>query len=110
MKHFRDLLSSDLCAENVQKKFDLLMFIEEVQMEVDIRKYDMSSAPMEVCRYNPKLFVLEVSHKRRREKRPLACKRFRHDYLPFLDGNPFLGTKFDIFVIRLNQVRKYLFI
>lgn len=33
-------------AENYRQKFQLLLHLEEIQMEVDIRRYDMQDVPM----------------------------------------------------------------
>ena len=41
------------------KRFSLLLHIEELQMEVDIRKYDMENAVMK--KVNQKLLELQVS-------------------------------------------------
>ena len=38
------------------------MNVEELQMEVDIRQYDMKDAPMNKCQHNRHLLTLEVSH------------------------------------------------
>ncbi|KAF1523024.1 putative helicase MOV-10, partial [Eudyptula albosignata] len=42
----RSLLEAPLLAENYQQKFQLLLHLEEIQMEVDIRRYDMQDVPM----------------------------------------------------------------
>ncbi|KAF1404156.1 putative RNA helicase SDE3, partial [Spheniscus humboldti] len=42
----RSLLEAPLLAENYQRKFQLLLHLEEIQMEVDIRRYDMQDVPM----------------------------------------------------------------
>ncbi|NXQ50424.1 SDE3 helicase, partial [Catharus fuscescens] len=42
----RSLLEAPLQAENYQKKFQLLLHLEEIQMEVDIRRYDMQDVTM----------------------------------------------------------------
>ncbi|NWT59640.1 SDE3 helicase, partial [Erythrocercus mccallii] len=42
----RSLLEAPLQAENYQQKFQLLLHLEEIQMEVDIRRYDMQDVPM----------------------------------------------------------------
>ncbi|NXG84323.1 SDE3 helicase, partial [Stercorarius parasiticus] len=53
----RSLLEAPLQAGNYQKKFQLLLHLEEIQMEVDIRRYDMQDVPMVQDRG---LLVLEV--------------------------------------------------
>ncbi|XP_021395152.2 helicase MOV-10 [Lonchura striata] len=40
------LLEAPLQAENYQQKFQLLLYLEEIQMEVDIRRYDMRDVTM----------------------------------------------------------------
>ncbi|NXP63727.1 SDE3 helicase, partial [Chloropsis cyanopogon] len=42
----RSLLEAPLQAENYQQKFQLLLHLEEIQMEVDIRRYDMQDVAM----------------------------------------------------------------
>ncbi|XP_027602069.1 helicase MOV-10 [Pipra filicauda] len=40
------LLEAPLEADNYQQKFQLLLYLEEIQMEVDIRRYDMQDVTM----------------------------------------------------------------
>uniref|UniRef100_A0A8C4TZI7 RNA helicase n=1 Tax=Falco tinnunculus TaxID=100819 RepID=A0A8C4TZI7_FALTI len=42
----QSLLEAPLQAENYKQKFQLLLHLEEIQMEVDIRRYDMQDVPM----------------------------------------------------------------
>ncbi|XP_014803947.1 PREDICTED: putative helicase MOV-10 [Calidris pugnax] len=42
----RSLLEAPLQPENYREKFKLLLHLEEIQMEVDIRRYDMQDVPM----------------------------------------------------------------
>ncbi|NXI60620.1 SDE3 helicase, partial [Chloroceryle aenea] len=42
----QSLLEAPLHAENYQQKFQLLLHLEEIQMEVDIHRYDMQDVPM----------------------------------------------------------------
>ncbi|XP_033925659.1 helicase MOV-10 [Melopsittacus undulatus] len=42
----QSLLEAPLQAGNYQHKFQLLLHLEEIQMEVDIRRYDMQDVPM----------------------------------------------------------------
>lgn len=44
------------------------MNVEELQMEVDIRQYDMKDAPMKKYQHNRHLLTLEVS------RRPVLLK------------------------------------
>lgn len=54
----RSLLEAPLQAGNYQQKFQLLLHLEEIQMEVDIRRYDMQEVTMVQDR---ELLVLDVS-------------------------------------------------
>ncbi|XP_034552596.1 putative helicase mov-10-B.2 isoform X2 [Notolabrus celidotus] len=61
----KNVLESDLSWENYHEKFQLQLFLEEQQMEVDIKKYnipnnDREPAVMTRDRSNSKLLVLEV--------------------------------------------------
>lgn len=51
------LLEAPLQAENYHQKFQLLLHLEEIQMEVDIRRYDMQDVTMVQDRA---LLVLDV--------------------------------------------------
>ncbi|XP_054251935.1 helicase MOV-10 [Indicator indicator] len=42
----QSLLEAPLQAKNYQQKFQLLLHLEEIQMEVDIHRYDMKDVPM----------------------------------------------------------------
>ncbi|XP_074833527.1 helicase MOV-10 isoform X2 [Carettochelys insculpta] len=53
-------LAAELQFENYRQKFQLLLHLEELQMEVDIRRYDMEDAKMVKDPKNKKLLVLEV--------------------------------------------------
>ncbi|NXD77706.1 SDE3 helicase, partial [Halcyon senegalensis] len=53
----QSLLEEPLNAENYQQKFQLLLHLEEIQMEVDIHRYDMEDVPMVQDRA---LLVLDV--------------------------------------------------
>lgn len=55
--HFRTILGNPLNINTYKKKFSILLNIEEVQMDVDIRLYDMKDAPM-TKQHN--LLLLEV--------------------------------------------------
>ena len=56
----RNLLQSDLTLTSHKNLFDLLLFVEEIQMEVDIRKYDMEKATMDYANHNKRLLTLKV--------------------------------------------------
>ncbi|XP_036198908.1 helicase MOV-10 isoform X2 [Myotis myotis] len=55
-------LETSLKCRNYQRKFQLLLHLEELQMEHDIRHYDLESVPMNLdsVSQNPKLLMLEV--------------------------------------------------
>uniref|UniRef100_A0A803J6K4 RNA helicase n=1 Tax=Xenopus tropicalis TaxID=8364 RepID=A0A803J6K4_XENTR len=55
----RDLLNNHLDFNNY-KKFHLLLYLEEIQMEIDIRKYDQRDLKMEVDPNNKRLLTLKV--------------------------------------------------
>uniref|UniRef100_A0A3P9KYN0 RNA helicase n=1 Tax=Oryzias latipes TaxID=8090 RepID=A0A3P9KYN0_ORYLA len=50
--------SSDM--ENYSRRFHLLLHLEEIRMEADIRKYDLQDQTMSLDQHNRNLFVLEV--------------------------------------------------
>ncbi|KAJ8360337.1 hypothetical protein SKAU_G00168620 [Synaphobranchus kaupii] len=56
----RSLLVSPLSVQNYTKRFQILLHLEEIQMEVDIRKYDMHNKTMSQDKRNKKLLVLQV--------------------------------------------------
>uniref|UniRef100_A0A674KB04 RNA helicase n=1 Tax=Terrapene triunguis TaxID=2587831 RepID=A0A674KB04_9SAUR len=56
----RKSLAAELQFENYQEKFQLLLHLEELQMEVDIRRYDMQDVPMVKDTQNKRLLILEV--------------------------------------------------
>ncbi|XP_060087208.1 helicase MOV-10 isoform X2 [Heteronotia binoei] len=58
-KH-RNVLKATLEFNNYSEKFKLLLHLEEIQMEVDIRRYDMEDVCMEVDLQNRNLLVLKV--------------------------------------------------
>lgn len=62
----RALLENPLCWEDYVAKFQLLLYLEEQQMEVDIKRYnipnnDREEATMTRDPFNKRLLVLEVS-------------------------------------------------
>lgn len=60
MDNLRHVLEGDLDMSNYQRRFETLLFFEEVQMEVDIRQYDMENVPLRTYSSNHKLLLLEV--------------------------------------------------
>ncbi|KAG1963131.1 helicase MOV-10 [Pimephales promelas] len=56
----RRVLDTPLCMKNYTERFHLLLYLEEIQMEVDIRKYDLSGKTMTLDKENKRLLVLKV--------------------------------------------------
>ncbi|XP_072134821.1 putative helicase MOV-10 isoform X2 [Mobula birostris] len=56
-KRINSLLTSELEFENYDERFSLLLYLEEIQMEVDITRYNMENVPMTKDR---RLLVLKV--------------------------------------------------
>ncbi len=59
----RRVLDSQLCMKNYTERFHLLLHLEEIQMEVDIKKYDLYGKTMTLDKSNKKLLILKVSEK-----------------------------------------------
>ncbi|XP_026122041.1 putative helicase mov-10-B.1 [Carassius auratus] len=56
----RQVLDSQLCMKNYTERFHLLLHLEEIQMEVDIKKYDLYGKTMTLDKSNKKLLILKV--------------------------------------------------
>jgi len=56
----RNTLSAELTADTHQARFQLLLQLEEIQMEVDIRKYDLFGVQLRQYKANRRLLTLEV--------------------------------------------------
>uniref|UniRef100_A0A8C5MH71 RNA helicase n=1 Tax=Leptobrachium leishanense TaxID=445787 RepID=A0A8C5MH71_9ANUR len=56
----KGLLSSNLDFNNYDKKFSLMLYLEEIQMELDIRRYDQTDQKMKPDDKNRNLLVLDV--------------------------------------------------
>ncbi|RXN09183.1 helicase mov-10 [Labeo rohita] len=56
----RRVLDSHLCMKNYAERFHLLLHLEEIQMEVDIKKYDLYGKTMTLDKSNKKLLILKV--------------------------------------------------
>lgn len=56
----RGILETPLCIKQYAERFHLLLHLEEIQMEVDIKKYDLYSQIMTRDKTNKKLLVLQV--------------------------------------------------
>lgn len=57
----RSLLESPLGFCNYAERFHVLLYLEERQMDVDIKRYDKHDVPMKKDNSNKKLLVLEVN-------------------------------------------------
>ncbi|XP_069801360.1 helicase MOV-10 [Dendropsophus ebraccatus] len=55
-----NLLTSPITFTNYSHKFHLLLHLEEIQMEIDIRKYDKDHQTMERDRRDKRLLILDV--------------------------------------------------
>lgn len=58
---FRGLLESALQMKTYSSRFHLLLHLEEIQMEVDIRKYDLHNQILTMDPRNKNLIILNVS-------------------------------------------------
>ncbi|XP_028854584.1 putative helicase mov-10-B.1 isoform X2 [Denticeps clupeoides] len=56
----RNLLNSALNMKNYSQRFHLLLHLEEIQLEVDIRKYDLHNQTMTLDKTNKNLLILKV--------------------------------------------------
>ncbi|KAI7807754.1 putative helicase mov-10-B.1 [Triplophysa rosa] len=56
----RRVLEKELCMKMYTERFHLLLQLEEIQMEVDIKKYDLYNKTMTQDKINKKLLVLKV--------------------------------------------------
>ncbi|NXT96031.1 SDE3 helicase, partial [Anhinga rufa] len=98
----QSLLEAPLQAENYQEKFQLLLHLEEIQMEVDIRRYDMQDVPMVQDRG---LLVLDVPGVA--ENRPSVLKGdhlFAH-LSSERDHSPLVQYKGYVHGVELEKVR-----
>uniref|UniRef100_A0AAY4D238 RNA helicase n=1 Tax=Denticeps clupeoides TaxID=299321 RepID=A0AAY4D238_9TELE len=55
-----NLLNSALNMKNYSQRFHLLLHLEEIQLEVDIRKYDLHNQTMTLDKTNKNLLILKV--------------------------------------------------
>lgn len=56
----RALLDSPLTMDNYSSKFHMLLFLEEIQQEIDMQTYDMDEAKLTRYRQNKHLLALNV--------------------------------------------------
>lgn len=55
---FRSILEVDVSVHTYIEKFKTLLWVEEIQMEIDIRRYDLVGVAMEM---EHNLLILEVT-------------------------------------------------
>ena len=58
----RERLEKKLNYDNYQEKFGMLLHVEELQMQKDIRNYDMKGVVFQQEKGDRRFLVLEVSH------------------------------------------------
>lgn len=58
---FRERLEKKLNFDNYKEKFSLLLHVEELQMQKDIRNYDMKGVVFKQERGDRRFLILEVS-------------------------------------------------
>lgn len=74
---FRNLLKCNVQMKTYCSRFHLLLHLEEIQMEVDIRKYDLRNQTMTLDPSNKKLLILNVSW----EDDHRTCYQFVHCFV-----------------------------
>ena len=57
---FSERLKKNLSFDNYKEKFSLLLHVEELQMQKDIRNYDMKEVIFEKERGDKRFLILEV--------------------------------------------------
>ncbi|XP_051985600.1 putative helicase mov-10-B.1 [Xyrauchen texanus] len=60
LPRLRRVLEAQLCMKNYTERFHILLHLEEIQMEVDIKKYDLHGQIMTRDKSNKKLLILKV--------------------------------------------------
>ncbi|KAK9404575.1 putative helicase MOV-10 [Crotalus adamanteus] len=83
--HLQSSLEAPLQFDNYSEKFCLLLHLEEIQMEVDIHRYDMQNVSMVRDKYNKKLLVLKAPGVA--ENRP-SVLRGDHLFVNLVEGQP----------------------
>ncbi|XP_035236644.1 putative helicase mov-10-B.2 isoform X2 [Anguilla anguilla] len=99
----KDLLESPLSFQNYAKRFQLLLHLEEIQMEVDIKKYDMHNAPMVRDAANKRLLALDVPGVA--ENRPSVLKGDHLLVSMVGDGEPLTKYKGYVHRVELESVK-----
>ncbi|NXR61185.1 SDE3 helicase, partial [Rhadina sibilatrix] len=96
------LLEAPLQAENYQQKFQLLLHLEEIQMEVDIRRYDMQDVTMVQERG---LLVLDVPGVAERRPSVLRGDHLFAHLSSERDHSPLVQYKGYVHSVELEKVR-----
>ncbi|XP_041083835.1 putative helicase MOV-10 [Polyodon spathula] len=98
------LLESQLHFENYKERFQLLLHLEEIQMEVDIKKYDMHDAVMHPDPQQKRFLILHVPGVA--ENRPSVLKG---DYLLVSEsedpGDPVIKYKGWVHAVQLDKLK-----
>uniref|UniRef100_A0A8C7DSX0 RNA helicase n=1 Tax=Naja naja TaxID=35670 RepID=A0A8C7DSX0_NAJNA len=103
--HLRSSLEAPLQFDNYSEKFCLLLHLEEIQMEVDIHRYDMQNVSMFTDKYNKKLLVLKAPGVA--ENRPSVLKG-DHLFVTPVEGQPKYEVPFYkgyVHAVELDQVK-----
>uniref|UniRef100_A0A670YM73 RNA helicase n=1 Tax=Pseudonaja textilis TaxID=8673 RepID=A0A670YM73_PSETE len=101
----RSSLEAPLQFGNYSEKFCLLLHLEEIQMEVDIHRYDMQNVSMFTDKYNKKLLVLKAPGVA--ENRPSVLKGDHLFVIP-AEGQPKYNVPFYkgyVHAVELDQVK-----
>ncbi|XP_053562625.1 helicase MOV-10 [Bombina bombina] len=101
----RDLLASPMDFNNYKERFQLMLYLEEIQMEIDIRRYDQKDKKMELDRRNKRLLVLDVPGVA--ENRP-SVLRGDHLFVTFADErdrSDMISYKGYVHGVELERVR-----
>ncbi|XP_026530953.1 putative helicase MOV-10 [Notechis scutatus] len=103
--HLQSSLEAPLQFDNYSEKFCLLLHLEEIQMEVDIHRYDMQNVSMFTEKYNKKLLVLKAPGVA--ENRPSVLKGDHLFVIP-AEGQPKYNVPFYkgyVHAVELDQVK-----
>ncbi|MGH0176189.1 UNVERIFIED_CONTAM: hypothetical protein FKN15_072115 [Acipenser sinensis] len=104
LSRVRSLLESQLDFENYKERFQLLLHLEEIQMEVDIKKYDLHNAVMYPDPQQKRFLILHVPGVA--ENRPSVL---RGDYLLASEsedpGDPVIKYKGWVHAVQLDKLK-----
>ncbi|XP_034270184.1 helicase MOV-10 [Pantherophis guttatus] len=105
IEHLESSLEAPLQFDNYSEKFCLLLHLEEIQMEVDIHRYDMQNVSMFRDKVNKRLLVLKVPGVA--ENRP-SVLRGDHLFVSLADGQPKYAVTFYkgyVHAVELDKVK-----